>query len=220
MTKFVLKAETRRHQVADFLRAEILGGVRSAGSPLREIELSKSLGVSRGPIREALRELEKEGLLEVRPYSGTCVARLKFEQILEVYEVRSVLEKKAFELLWGERDESFREEIIKRHDTLLKAIASGDGRAIVAAEQEFHALPFERCGNSTLLNFWTQLSQRLRLSFMLHSEVFSENQSYSEAHVDYLQAALGEKLEAMLSEIDSHLSLGVNLIKSRMKKWE
>lgn len=214
MNQFVLKTETRRHQVAQFLREEILVGRRKAGSSLREVELSKELGVSRGPIREAIRELEKEGLVDVRPYAGTTVARISLEDLVEVYQIRSALEKKAFELVWPQRDTAFRTEFNHRHDLLLKAIAEGHGPAIVDAEQHFHSLPYEVSGNTLVLDFWIQLSQRMRLCFLFHSEVFARSKNYAQAHVDFLETALGDDMGAMKTEIDSHLRSGENLVRS------
>jgi DNA-binding GntR family transcriptional regulator len=213
---FVLKSETRRQQVADHLRREIVSGRRAPGSPLREVELSTSLGVSRGPIREALRELEKEGLVEVRPYAATTVARVSIEALIEVYELRSALEKKAFELLWPGRDAAYEAEFRRRHDALLSAVATGDGRTIVEAELHFHAYPYERCGNGLILRTWEQLSQRMQLTFLLHSEMFAGHSSYAEAHVAYLRAALGGSLDDMLAEVDRHLDVGMALIRETM----
>jgi DNA-binding GntR family transcriptional regulator len=214
---FVLKSETRRQQVADHLRREIVSGRRAPGSPLREVELSTTLGVSRGPIREALRELEKEGLVEVRPYAATTVAQVSIEALVEVYELRSALEKKAFELLWPGRDAVYEAEFRRRHDALVAAVGSGDGRQIVEAELHFHAYPYERCGNGLILRTWEQMSQRMQLTFLLHSGMFAEHASYAEAHVPYLQAALGPSLEPILAEVDRHLEVGMELIRRKMQ---
>jgi DNA-binding GntR family transcriptional regulator len=213
---FVLKSETRRQQVADHLRREIVSGRRAPGSPLREVELSTSLGVSRGPIREALRELEKEGLVEVRPYAATTVARVSIEALIEVYELRSALEKKAFELLWSGRDVAYEAEFRRRHDALVAAVRSADGRQIVEAELHFHAYPYERCGNGLILRTWEQMSQRMQLTFLLHSGMFAAHGSYAEAHVPYLRAALGASLDDMLAEVDRHLAVGMELIRKKM----
>jgi DNA-binding GntR family transcriptional regulator len=214
---FVLKSETRRQQVADHLRREIVSGRRAPGSPLREVELSTSLGVSRGPIREALRELEKEGLVEVRPYAATTVARVSIEALVEVYELRSALEKKAFELLWLGRDAVYEAEFRRRHDGLVAAVGSGDGRQIVEAELHFHAYPYERCGNGLILRTWEQMSQRMQLTFLLHSGMFAAHGSYAEAHAPYLRAALGGSLDDMLAEVDRHLEVGMELIRRKMQ---
>lgn len=217
---FVLRSETRRQQVADHLRREIVSGHRAPGSPLREVELSATLGVSRGPIREALRELEKEGLVDVRPYAATTVARVSIEALVEVYELRSALEKKAFELLWPDRDAAYQSEFRTRHDALVSAVATGDGRAIVAAELHFHAYPYERCGNGLILRTWEQMSQRMQLTFLLHSGMFAAHGSYAQAHVPYLNAALSGSLDAMLAEVDRHLDVGMTLLRRNMSAAE
>ena len=209
---FVLLAKTRRHQIVDYLRDEIVSGRLSPGERLRELELSSRLGVSRGPIREALRELEKDGLVQVKSYSGTIVASLSREEVCEVYQVRSAIEKKAFELLWPRRDRGYKHEFVRRHDALLAAIAKQDVVEIVAAEMCFHRYPYERADNHLLLAVWEQLAQRIRVSILLHRDAFIAREGYERAHVRYLKAAVGDDLQAMLREIDKHLETGMAMI--------
>lgn len=74
------------------LREAILDGELSSGTRLREEELAQEFGVSRTPIREALKQLGSEGLLELSPHQGAIVTRLTVEDILAIYVVREVLE--------------------------------------------------------------------------------------------------------------------------------
>ena len=212
MSSFALETRTRREQVTEHLRMEILKGLRKPDSFLREAELSKEFGVSRGPIREAIRDLEKEGLVNVQPYAKTTVASVTLPQLLDVYELRSAIEKKAFELVWAHRGDDFHHEIHRRHNALLDAVGSKRGDAVVEAEQHFHGLPYEYCRNDLLLEFWRQISRRLRLCFHLHSEVFSNSDDYANAHITYTEMACGDSLDEMYREIDDHLSKGRALI--------
>lgn len=78
--------------IADYLSAAILNGRFVPGQRLVETELSGSLGVSRGPIREAFRRLSAEGLIEIVPNRGAVVRRLSMEEALELFEIRTELE--------------------------------------------------------------------------------------------------------------------------------
>ena len=80
------------------LREEILSGELPAGSELQEVALSKTLGVSRGPIREAIGRLAAEGLVTVRPRRGAVVRALSSDEFLEAYQVREALETMAVRL--------------------------------------------------------------------------------------------------------------------------
>ena len=78
--------------VTDALRSAILSGVLLDGEPLRQDELAAALGVSRMPVREALRRLEAEGLVDFQPHKGAVVAELSTDEIDEVYEMRLLAE--------------------------------------------------------------------------------------------------------------------------------
>src|SRR2546427_2442268 len=85
-------------RVYDHLREEILAGRLKPGAELAEVPLSEQLGVSRGPIREALGRLASEGLVTVRPRRGAVVRSLSKEEFLELYQVREALEMMAVKL--------------------------------------------------------------------------------------------------------------------------
>ena len=82
-------------RVYEHLRREILDGSLAPGTELLEVALSEHLGVSRGPVREAIGRLAAEGLVTVRPRRGAVVRSLSKEEFLELYEVREALEQRA-----------------------------------------------------------------------------------------------------------------------------
>src|SRR5499427_8014529 len=85
-------------RVHDHLREEILAGRLPAGTELQEVALAAELGVSRGPIREAIGRLAAEGLVTVRPRRGAVVRSLSKQEFLEAYQVREALEVMAVRL--------------------------------------------------------------------------------------------------------------------------
>src|SRR5207244_781821 len=85
-------------RVYDHLREEILAGRLKPGAELAEVALSEQLGVSRGPLREAIGRLASEGLVTVRPRRGAVVRSLSKEEFLELYQVREALEMMAVRL--------------------------------------------------------------------------------------------------------------------------
>src|ERR671928_1563730 len=85
-------------RVYDHLRAEILDGRLAPGAELAEVALSEQLGVSRGPLREAIGRLAAEGLVTVRPRRGAVVRSLSKDEFLELYQVREALEMLAVRL--------------------------------------------------------------------------------------------------------------------------
>src|SRR5919198_367881 len=93
-----LDRRTLWQRVHQHLREEIISGSLTPGAELSEVALAESLGVSRGPIREAIGRLASEGLVTVRPRRGAVVSSLSTEEFIELYQVREALELLAVKL--------------------------------------------------------------------------------------------------------------------------
>ena len=87
-----LSRRTVAEQAADMLRERILGGYLAAGTPIRQEHLAAELGISRIPLREALKQLEAEGLVTIEPHKGATVAELSIAEIDELFQLRLRLE--------------------------------------------------------------------------------------------------------------------------------
>jgi DNA-binding GntR family transcriptional regulator len=209
-----LPSRTRRDQVAQALRKAILAGQMPGGTQLVEGPLATQFGVSRGLLREALRELIEGGLVINRPYAGTFVTELSVEQLRDVYEVRRVLEAQAYVRLWPRRDEAFREELRRRFDTMVAALRSGELSEEIRAEFRFHGLVYERCGNHVMPALWEQMSQKLQLGFAICQVARVPKLDFQENHRRFMDLALGEDLPAMLAELDQHLRRGMATLDS------
>lgn len=91
--------------VHDYLRQRIVASMVAAGSPLRQETIASELGISRVPVREALKRLEAEGLVKFRPRRGYLVSELEPEEITEIFEIRGLLEKQGAGLAACQRTE-------------------------------------------------------------------------------------------------------------------
>jgi len=199
---------TLREHVVERLRAAILGGDLPPGAPLVETALSERFDVSRGPLREALRQLIEEGLVVTVPYTGTHVAPLSVEDVHEIYSLRTVLETFAFEQVWSQRDDRFRAELVDRNEALMASIDAGDDRAAIAAEMHFHALVYEASNHRLLQRAWQSLRGRLQLYWAAHHRAHGRRGPKRDSHDSYIAAALGRDLAAMRAEIVEHMSRG------------
>lgn len=204
-----LARATLRDHVAGALRAAILAGEIAPGSPLVEATLARQFGVSRGTLREALRELVDEGLLVATPYCGTRVLSLSLRDVREIHSMRVVLEKFAFELAWPKRDDGFRDELRRRHRALTAAIDAGDDPASIRAELELHGLVYETAGHGLLLRAWRDLRGRLQLYWAAHHRAHGTRGPRRDSHDGYVAAALGGDLAAMLREVEEHMRRGL-----------
>ena len=199
---------TLRAHVAERLRMAILAGDIPPGAPLVETALSEHFDVSRGPLREALRQLIEEGLVVTVPYTGTHVASLSVEDVQEIYSLRTALETFAFEQVWDRRDSRFSAELRRRHDALLATIDSGDDRASISNELEFHGVVYEASGHRLLQRAWLGLRGRLQLYWAAHHRAHGMRGPRRDAHESYIDAALGDDLAAMRGEIAHHMRRG------------
>lgn len=208
---------TRRSQIAATLREAILSGKLAPGTPLVETKLATQFGVSRGPLREAIRELSEEGLLINKPYTGTYVVEVSQKTLAEAYELRRVLEWHVFEAIWNRRDVAFRRELEHRHSMLLAAVDQQELAGEIVAEMHFHRYPYEFSGNELLLETWELLSQKIRLGFTLYQSAIGESLNHRNAHRKFMKCALGDDLDAMQSEIDVHIEVGLKTVLKFMR---
>ncbi|GAA4116771.1 GntR family transcriptional regulator [Nocardioides fonticola] len=125
-------------RVADDMRQAILAGDEPPGTLIPIEEVARFFGVSQIPVREALKVLLGEGLVEHVPHVGYSVAKLTFREFRELYDVRQALEASALRaavLGAGPADDA---EVLDAHEALTAAIAAGDERGYHAASRRFH----------------------------------------------------------------------------------
>ena len=141
----------------DHLREEIIAGHLQPGAELAEVALSEQLGVSRGPIREAIGRLAAEGLVTVRPRRGAIVRSLSKDEFLELYQVREALEIMAVRLAvprLGTDDFAALQALI---DTMSKHAERGEITEFFEANVAFHAYLLDASGNRKLKELYGQL---------------------------------------------------------------
>ncbi len=152
---------TLRQQVLDALRRAILEFRFKPGDRLVERELCELTGVSRTSVREALRHLESEGLVQNIPNKGPSVAKVTPEDAQHIYEVREALEGLAGRL-FAERATAKEITALQRALKQLKeAFATGDTREIVAEATRFYDVMLEGCGNDLIRDMIRSLHARV-----------------------------------------------------------
>jgi len=156
-----LDGRTLWQRVYDHLREEILSGSLTPGAELSEVALAESLGVSRGPIREAIGRLASEGLVTVRPRRGAVVSSLSTEEFIELYQVREALELLAVKLAVPR----LRPDDITVLQALIDEMSARAERnqvvAFFEANSAFHLRLVEASGNAKLLELYEQLLAQL-----------------------------------------------------------
>jgi DNA-binding GntR family transcriptional regulator len=175
-----------REQIKDLLVQRILEGHYDPGQRLIELRIAEELGVSQGPVREALRELEILRLVESEPFRGARVRALRADEITESYPVRAALEELAAKLAaaWlAGRAAPLRAEI----DAMRTAAGAGDLRAFVRHDVAFHRVFVEASANRTLVDVWESLHVDLRTRFTLIQRL-EDLAEVAESHAPVMEA--------------------------------
>jgi DNA-binding GntR family transcriptional regulator len=150
--------------VTERLREDIIDGTLAPGTQLSEVELAKSFGVSRGPIREALQRLIQEGLLSGEPHRRVAVPVLTKEDVADIYLARTALESAAVQsiIASAKTEEAFRQ--LDRNVRLMDAAeAAGDWEVVKKNDLEFHTILVAASGSQRLQRMFSTVISETRL---------------------------------------------------------
>src|SRR3954470_2531495 len=161
-----LQKKSLREQALSALRTAITSGELAPGRHLVETELSDMLQISRGTLREALRQLEQEGLLSAGPRGRLSVRHLDAKEIRDIYSVRAALESLAARTLCELPD---RQQVIgslRAAIDAMEAATRGTLEERIETDMDFHRTMCRLTGNETLLHTWESLEGSIRMSIM------------------------------------------------------
>ncbi len=190
-------------EVAQRLRALIQSGEMKPRERLNETALAKRFGISRTPLREAIKILSAEGLLDILPNRGAQVASISLAEIEEVAEVIAGLEATAGELLCRHINDAEFAEIEALHQQMCEAYRLGDAPAYFALNQQIHEAMMAAAGNETLQGIYANLSSRIqRARFTAHKtpEQWAKAMDDHEKMLDLIRARDGEELGKLLRD--------------------
>jgi GntR family transcriptional regulator, trigonelline degradation regulator len=145
--RIVAVAAPVRQQVEQALRAAITSGSFAPGQRLIERDLCERLGVSRPSVREAMRQLESEGLIEAQPNRGPVVARMTRQDVADVYGVRAALEAAAASRFATLATDDAIADLAATVDAVAAAYEAADVEAILLAKNQFYDVLFRGAGN-------------------------------------------------------------------------
>jgi DNA-binding GntR family transcriptional regulator len=187
-------AEKVLQQITD----AIVTGRMRPGDKLVESRLGEQLGVSRGPIREAIRHLEQMGLVEKIPYRGAFVSELTQRDVEELHNMRELLEGLAARLLAERRDPKAIAKLQAILDDMCQAAVSGEPSRVIALDADFHDTLIELSEHKLLREVWTIVRGRLRRFLVLRRHrLYSTLEEAVQLHESVVRAiAAGEAEQA------------------------
>lgn len=150
------------------LRYEILSGATDPGERLVEEQLTRRLGISRAPLREALRLLAEQGLVEHTPRRGSRVATLSDRDVHELYAIRDVLERHVVSTGVPVMDPEVLDGMRSVLTTMTRAAESGDRQAVADAHRRFHLALAGIGGNRQLVVVFDQVLTKIQLYMALN----------------------------------------------------
>lgn len=197
---------SRTEVVLEEIRRGILTRELLPGQPLVEAELAAKLGVSKTPVREALKVLSNSGLVTFSPYKGASVCVVDAELAKAVYDVRLVLEPEAVRRTVERRDPVLLEDATEALKEASVAIADRDQAALSLLNRRFHRALYSGCGNPLLVQILDDLKDRAALISIVGWEANPSWRKEWNEHKAILAAAKKADAQAAATLLQSHIS--------------
>lgn len=194
-----------RDVVFNTLRQAILTGELKPGERLMEIHLANKLGVSRTPIREAIRKLELEGLVTMIPRRGAEVAQITEKSMNDVLEVRRSMDALCVELACERISEEALQELDSACDAFAEAVKTKDIRRIAQADVALHDIIVQATGNLRLVQLINNLSEQMYRYRFEYLKDISRHQSLIQEHRIIFEAIKARNKEEASSAAKLHI---------------
>lgn len=209
-----------RDVVFNTLRQAILRGELKPGERLMEIQLANKLGVSRTPIREAIRKLELEGLVLMIPRRGAEVAEITEKSLRDVLEVRGALEELAVKLACQKITDEQIQELRTAEKEFEMALSSGDVTVYAEADVKFHDVIYRATDNQRLIQLLFNLREQM---YRYRVEYLKREESHGNLLIEHKKIIetitnrdMDAAVDAVCQHIDNQVSAVIDTI--RMKK--
>ncbi|MGI9435310.1 MAG: GntR family transcriptional regulator, partial [Geminicoccaceae bacterium] len=207
-----VKDNTLRAQIAEQLNTMVTSGRYAPGGRLTESALAAELGVSRAPLREAIRDLVDRGILISQPYRGLFVRPVSVTDLRELYSMRIALEQFAFKLAWDKRTTQALAGLEWRYRALIAVQTGDDQAATITHETHFHSWVYELSGHALLISHWERLIPLVQIYMSLHKKRHGSHGQFRHMTKRYLQTASGCGLNDMLDHIEDHMRQGLDAV--------
>lgn len=192
-------------QVYDHIKSMILSGELKGGERVPETQLSNLFGVSRTPLREALKKLSEYGLVYLKPRSFAEVAIIDEEEAKQIAEVRLNLEILSATLLAKNGSESVFQELKELSNSCLQAAHEGHRSEAFELDSKFHLTIAEKSGNKVLYDIYERLDARIQLLRLNQNLIIESLQDYIKQHSRLLEAMKNGEIRLLTSILSKHI---------------
>ncbi len=201
------KGGPRGQKIVEILRSAIIVGTYEPGERLIEATISTELGTSRGPVREALRQLENEGLVMSFPYKGAVVLGVSDEEVQEVLiPIRLTLERYSFAHALNRMTDNELGELGKQVWLMEQAASADDLPRVVEADLRFHEVVISASGQPHTVQIWGTIWPRIRAYFYRYGRG-KDLATMVDEHRELLSAIQSRDVDLMLTKLEEHIAV-------------
>lgn len=211
--------KTLWEQIADALREDIIRGKIMPGERIVEEEIAEKFHVSRGPVREALRHIEEEGLIIYESHKGCTVREISYEEMQEKYLVRSTLEILAVRLIGCNLSAEYEEEMKKCLKEMDEVAREKDVYRILCLDEEFHSCIVKTAQCETLYKVWAMLREsNIRAHFTLEAESIIPFGVIRKNHEVLLKGLMESSVEEASRLIEEHYMIVPEILYKKLNQ--
>ena len=195
-----------REIVYEELKRQIMVGEIAPGTRMMEVELADEMGVSRTPVREAIRKLEKEGLVTIEPRRGAYASDISVKEMVDILEVRQDLEGMAAGIAAQKITEEGKEELERLVQVYKESVEREDIEEIIANDEAFHKYIVSLSGNKTLIKMVSQVQELVLRFRYIYYEDFSRFRNQPTEHQSIVDAIISGSSSSARINAEEHLA--------------
>jgi DNA-binding GntR family transcriptional regulator len=207
-----------RDVIFDTLREAIIVGELKPGERLMEVQLAQKMGVSRTPVREAIRKLELEGLVEMLPRKGAHIADLSVKDIMDVLEVRATLDGLASSLSASRITDEEIKELKHVQSQFVNYVEKENLQGSIKKDVEFHDIIYRSSRNDKLIQISNNLREQIQRFRVIYIKDYSSTRELIKEHNEIIDAITTRDPEAAMRSAQTHIKKQEEAITRSVKK--
>lgn len=188
-----------------YIRDKILSNELKPGTKINYDDFIKELGVSRTPLRDAINRLQRDGLIEVKPRSGSYICLPKVKDIEDIYNVRKALECEAIQIATTTIPDQVLKDLLIEADHAERSIQLGDVKPFFQADRNFHRTIIHYSENELLTNIMTTLELKIKWFGIIITKNFNRPIQANEMHKRILSAILARNSIEAKNLLEKHI---------------
>ena len=205
------------HEVVLDIKEAIVKGFIKPGEKINETKIAKDMDISRSPVREALQELRKEGVVVNIPYKGTYVNLLGKKDIEDMYVVRGLLEAYAIEKIIENKNDKIIKFLRKNVEDIEKSVEKKRNKEIVAKDLEFHRKICNFTGNKKLIDIWEGFQSQIEILISLESGFSERFNLLAVEHREILSLIVEGKVKQAQEKVKKHITQALDFLKENLE---